>query len=740
MTGPEVTPRERSQSQAQAALEFAKQAQKLGCRPSVDSDTGEVSDNAVKAIFVTGQDPAIETASGERLPPVPVEEAVRLNDLRDRMKGREPSSKPPVMAGTREAKDGTIHGAVPQSSNAKSNASLVDNAPVYYTNPLFPPLPMYGPPSTLIRIQCLLFQFVSFIGSLAFLVVIILGAAVTSIPLAMKNVGCRLKLQDPNSRRPFYEEELRRARRRQELEAAWQARNSDPNKSSSHPTVDGDQLRTKTAYMPTEGGPDPLVCDASYYARRVGLDIESFDVETEDGFIIELMHVFDPQERAAPASSQTRQKSSQDSSEGLLNGKLRNGMSKRLPPHGQRRYPVLLMHGLLQSGGAYCCNDEDSLAFFLFKSGYDVWLGNNRCGFKPRHTLLSYSDPRMWSHNIRSFGNFDLKALIDTVLSHTKGFEKLGLVCHSQGTTQTFVALAKEQRPEIGEKISVFCALAPAVYAGPLIQKFYFKIMRVITPSMFRLVFGIHAFIPFMMSMHSLLPAKLYGSLGYRVFSFLFNWTDDRWEQDIRDRFFQFSPTYVSAESMRWWLGRECFAKHECILATKREGELENEEDEEEDDFLENTTDTTGDTIGAEISCTAGNHHHKDHGRYAWYDERAPPMAFWIAGNDDLVDGKRLLRRFGRGREPNVELVHSKVIEGYEHLDVLWSMDAIEQVGMEVREVIWRTASLEAKRLCRIPDGCENKKVVRTANGGLVDRKTQDRHPDKSQPQNVTND
>lgn len=127
--------------------------------------------------------------------------------------------------------------------------------------------------------------------------------------------------------------------------------------------------------------------------------------------------------------------------------------------------------------------------------------------------MLTYNDPRMWSWNIRQMGVLDLPALVSRVLSET-GFEKLGLVCHSQGTTETFVALAKEQRPDLGNKISVFCALAPAVYAGPLIGKMYLKFMRIISPGMFRIFFGIHAFIPFMMTMHSWLPGSLYGAMG----------------------------------------------------------------------------------------------------------------------------------------------------------------------------------------------------------------------------------
>jgi pimeloyl-ACP methyl ester carboxylesterase len=397
---------------------------------------------------------------------------------------------------------------------------------------------------------------------------------------------------------------------------------------------------------------------------------------------------------------------------------------------------VLLIHGLLQSAGAYCTNDEDSLAFYLAKQGYDVWLGNNRCGFEPEHTLLKYNDPRMWCFNIRQMGVLDLPALVSRVLTET-GFPKLGLVCHSQGTTQTFVALAKEQRPDLGTRISVFCALAPAVYAGPLIDKMYFKFMKVISPAMFRVFFGIHAFIPFMMDMHRLLPGTLYGAMGYRVFSFLFNWSDERWERDLRDRCFQFAPVYVSAESMRWWLGRECFAKHKCILSTREENRKEDAEDAQAAAAVAaaaqasaSPSSSPNDSDGYDDSDSDSDEHNHNHnndaingngnpndakntaqqiahrGRRAWYDAQAPPMALWVAGSDILVDGRRLLRRFERGREPHVRIVHAKIIPEYEHLDVLWAMDAIEKVGREVKEVIWRTA--EQNEGCVVPRACED--------------------------------
>lgn len=133
---------------------------------------------------------------------------------------------------------------------------------------------------------------------------------------------------------------------------------------------------------------------------------------------------------------------------------------------------------------------------------------------------------------MRQLGGLDLPALIQTVCEHTNR-ERIGFVAHSQGTTQTFCSLSRDQRPEIGLKLDSFCALAPAVYAGALIDKLQFKFMRILGPKGFRLFFGINAFIPFMMTMQSILPGSWYGQVGFYVFQFLFGWDDSLWGKHI---------------------------------------------------------------------------------------------------------------------------------------------------------------------------------------------------------------
>ena len=132
----------------------------------------------------------------------------------------------------------------------------------------------------------------------------------------------------------------------------------------------------------------------------------------------------------------------------------------------------------------------------------------------------------------------------------------------------TFLALAKDQVPHLGESLSCFIALAPAVFAGTLLRTFQFSFVKIMSTSCYRAFFGIHSFIPLMMIIHDILPGRLYGWLGYRVFNYLFSWTDLRWERRLRNRFFQFSPVYVSSECMRWWLGRGIPLIISCLYKT----------------------------------------------------------------------------------------------------------------------------------------------------------------------------
>ncbi|OJD11134.1 hypothetical protein AJ78_08037 [Emergomyces pasteurianus Ep9510] len=591
----------------------------------------------------------------------------------------------------------------PAGSGSQRSLSVTALPPVneddpYPDHPLFPSLPEYKPPSVLTSIQWRALRAVSFFLSLTFLIGIVFAASVSSSLTVVKMLYIQFRSGDPGKGRPFWEKERKQREARESSTREW---DDAKRKQAAKASIPGFEIDAEersagvatAAYEPLEGGQDPLVCDISYYARRVGLDAEVYRVQTEDGAVIPLWHLYNPKEYT-PLTPSERDCIGPPS---VL--KAHKADPHNCPAAKNRKYPILMLPGLLQSAGTFCTNDDDSLAFFLAKSGYDIWLGSNRCGFHPEHVFLSPSDPRFWSWTIKHMATLDLPALISRVLYETS-FSKLALIGHSQGTAETFLALSKHMQPSLGSRISIFCALSPAAYSGPLINKPYLKFMRLIPAACFRLVFGIHAFIPFILTVHAFLPAHLYATMGYMVFSYLFEWSDTRWDRGLRPRHFQFSPIYTSAECMRWWLGKGGFADHGCILSTREQMAREDAEDARyEIQIVEKGMETGVSSVRFPHSADID----ADVASAAWYDDRVPPLALWVAGSDQLIDGDRLLRRLKGRREPYVRVVHSRVIEEYEHLDVIWAIDSIEKVGMEVKEVIWECVKEGVRGICLAP-------------------------------------
>lgn len=357
------------QPKASAVTSLAKHAEKLSLLPHDAPGQVPAETRAIEAKFITPQDPVIETSNGGRLPAVPLKEAVKLNELREAVEGTDATDHTFLHHASDTGND--VVGVDGQNSqpSERAEAPLGHAVPSSRTNPLFPELPLYGPPTLMRNLQCWAFRCTSSVLSLAFLGVIVLGSAFTSIPLMFKHIGIRLTFRDPNARRPHYEEEKRRQAIRKEQNDAWERRKRRRN-SRGKLEFDGEADGRVQEFEPTEGGNDPLICDVAYYARRVGLDMEEYKVQTEDGFIISLWHLYNPADYTPAPSSQRDCKSLEVfTKHGNASGDTSDSSESAECQFrgGKRKYPVLMIHGLLQSAGAYCSNDDDSLAFFLCK-------------------------------------------------------------------------------------------------------------------------------------------------------------------------------------------------------------------------------------------------------------------------------------------------------------------------------------------------------------------------------------
>lgn len=172
-------------------------------------------------------------------------------------------------------------------------------------------------------------------------------------------------------------------------------------------------------------------------------------------------------------------------------------------------------------------------------------------------------------------------------------------------------------RPDIGHKLSCFIALAPAVFAGPLTHGFPFTVLSNLNWSRWRLFFGSLDFIPIMQWSYNYVPPKIFATLGYIMFAFLFGWTDTNWLKRRKTKMFRFTPTPVSSASIFWWCGAGGFAARKC------------------------TMDVT---------------------LPKWWEDGFPPLSLFSGGNDFLICADSLMERL-REKETDVKIVRAEKIE-----------------------------------------------------------------------------
>ncbi|KAK8844816.1 hypothetical protein IAR55_006666 [Kwoniella newhampshirensis] len=354
----------------------------------------------------------------------------------------------------------------------------------------------------------------------------------------------------------------------------------------------------KEEYWKKEG--KKISKDPTDYARQVGMDIEHQTLETEDGYYLKMHRVIDPD--AQPHSD------------------------------GRGGFPVLVLHGLFQSSGSFVTSEDRSLAFWLAKNGgYQVYLGNTRGVFDMGHRNFSRNDPRFWDWTIRELAMYDLPAMVEHVCRET-GYDKIGFIGHSQGNGLAFISLSLGMCPSLGKKLSVFIALAPAVYAGPLTTGFPFTALNKMEWSKWKRFFGVLDFIPLMRWAYDYCPAKIFAALGYIMFAFLFGWTDTNWLHRRKTKMFRFTPTPVSSASIFWWCGKGGFADRKCTL----------------DDSLDR-----------------------------WFDDRFPPLSIYYGGRDFLVLTEPLLERLEK-KETDVKVIKVSKLDLSEHCDFYWAAEAVE--------------------------------------------------------------
>ncbi|XP_069124287.1 lysosomal acid lipase/cholesteryl ester hydrolase-like [Argopecten irradians] len=192
---------------------------------------------------------------------------------------------------------------------------------------------------------------------------------------------------------------------------------------------------------------DPEVyMNVSQLITSKGYPCEEHEVPTDDGFILGVQRI--------------------------SHGKLEN--QKVYYPKKDQPV-VLLQHGLISCSACWVDNlVNESLGFLMADNGFDVWLGNSRGNtYSRKHKTLSPNDPKFWEWSWDEMALHDLPAMVDYILNVTNQ-KQIYYLGHSQGTQIAFSGLGQSWNTD---KVKMFFALAPVTTLGGIISP-----IRLLTP------------------------------------------------------------------------------------------------------------------------------------------------------------------------------------------------------------------------------------------------------------------
>lgn len=431
-----------------------------------------------------------------------------------------------------------------------------------------------------------------------------------------------------------------------------------------------------------------------YYAQCLDLDLEEYSIITKDGYVLTLHRLIDPKESIADR---------------------------------QAKQPILLQHGLLLCSGAWLTPGKNSLPYYFWEQGYDVWMGNNRCGFEPKHSFYTgnlYHNEKFWDWDIRVFATYDLPCIIDNVLLHKPNHSKLALVGHLQGCAQTFLMLRTKELKPYHQKIEYFFALAPAVFPGQMFhERSFIKFIHKRSPKMYDAIFGSCCFLYILgFSRRVLGTTSFFATISYIMFKYLFGWGIRNCYHDkkVLHLQFLFNVTFVSSKLMSWWLSysvEEGFANQLQPKRDYKDGshyaftpvpslnepepkiEPTNEDLEGQPEGSKEVADASsippGGVLGLlapiEIDDSKSFFPYKQE----WFAFNTPlelvPIYAFIGGEDYLVDGRRLathMTHYERNFYKDGENLRVVEIPDYNHLDVIWSLNCIGKIGMPIVDTL----------------------------------------------------
>lgn len=170
-------------------------------------------------------------------------------------------------------------------------------------------------------------------------------------------------------------------------------------------------------------------------------DWEPFEIVTNDGYTLTLMHV-------------TKK-----------SGPFHSGPNKDMapivvmPPMGSSPHSWLEAY-------LYPSPPDNPMLFKLRDAGHDLWFTYSRgTDYSLKHESYAPDSKEFWDFSWEQMGTGDLRAAVDYV--HAATSQKVGLLGYSMGTTQIFAAMSLEYDSFFKDRVYKVAQLAPCTITEP---------------------------------------------------------------------------------------------------------------------------------------------------------------------------------------------------------------------------------------------------------------------------------
>ncbi|KAJ5066379.1 lipase [Anaeramoeba ignava] len=316
---------------------------------------------------------------------------------------------------------------------------------------------------------------------------------------------------------------------------------------------------------------------------------------------------------------------------------------------GEQRPAVYLQHGVVDSSFTwFMCQPYESLGYILADAGFDVWAGNVRGNiYGMEHVHLSPDSDAFWNFSFQEMMIYDFPANTEYILNQTK-LSQISYVGHSQGGGMLLGGLSL--LPEMQDKFSSIVLLAPASYEEHQ-SSILLEVLATLDTAEFLEMFGYQDFLPqtWWLKLIADTICAAWPSICENVL-FLITGTDPgNLNQTRMPVIINHTPAGTSTKNMMHW-SQLVFTNRWQMFDYGKQGNIE----------------MYGVDPPPEFPAERITH----------------PISFYFGGKDSLVTQANWEMLFAK-LSPDVD--HEvTVIDKYEHMDMLWALDAYKILNPNV--------------------------------------------------------